>query len=118
MKKRIDRFHEHRARMNEKILATDFLPFKRFFSLDTTAYQEGALGELTKELMGLVASTVLRCDDCITYHLERCMKLGVKMEELYEALNIALIVGGSITIPHLRRAFETIEELEGLRGEE
>ncbi len=118
MKKRIDRFHEHRARMNEKILSADFLPFKRFFSLDTVAYQEGALDELTKELMGLVASTVLRCDDCITYHLDRCMQLNVKREELYEALNVALVVGGSITIPHLRRAFETIEELETPGGGE
>jgi len=117
MKKRIDRFHEHRTRMNEKILSTDFLPFKRFFSLDTTAYQEGTLGESTKELMGLVASTVLRCDDCITYHLERCMQLNVKKEELYEALNVALVVGGSITIPHLRRAFETMEELWDGGGE-
>jgi AhpD family alkylhydroperoxidase len=117
MKKRIDRFHEHRTRMNEKILSTDFLPFKRFFSLDTTAYQEGALDELTKELMGLVASTVLRCDDCVTYHIERCMELGVKKQVLYESLNVALVVGGSITIPHLRRAFEIIEELEGSESE-
>ena len=113
MKKKVDRFHEHRSRMNEKILSTDFLPFKRFFSLDTTAYQKGALDELTKELMGLVASLVLRCDDCVTYHLERCVKLGVSREALYESFNVALVVGGSIVIPHLRRAFETLEELEG-----
>jgi AhpD family alkylhydroperoxidase len=112
MQKRIDRFHEHRTRMNEKILSTGFLPFKQFFSLDTKAYTGGALDEQTKELMGLVASTVLRCDDCITYHLERCADLGVEREKLYETLNVALVVGGSITIPHIRRAFEILEELE------
>jgi AhpD family alkylhydroperoxidase len=113
MKKRIDRFHEHRTRMNEKILGTGFLPFKQFFSLDTKTYVKGALDERTKELMGLVASMVLRCDDCISYHLERCVSLGAKREELYEAMNVALVVGGSITIPHMRRAFEVLEELEG-----
>jgi AhpD family alkylhydroperoxidase len=116
MKKRIDRFNEHRARMNEKILSTDFSPFKRFFSLDTAAYQKGALDELTKELMGLVASLVLRCDDCVTYHLERCRSLGATREQLNETMNVALVVGGSITIPHLRRAFEILEELESEGG--
>jgi AhpD family alkylhydroperoxidase len=112
MKKKIERFHENRSRMNEKILGSGFLPFKQFFALDTKTYAPGALDERTKELMGLVASMALRCDDCITYHLERCVSLGVQREELYEAMNVALVVGGSITIPHLRRAFEMLEELE------
>jgi len=84
---------------------------KRFFNLDSAAYREGALPAKTKELLGLVASTVLRCNDCITYHMIQCKNAGVKKEEFYEAFNIALIVGGSITIPHIRYAFELLDEL-------
>ena len=87
------------------------LGMKRFFNLDTAAYKQGALPEKTKELLGLVASTVLRCNDCITYHMIQCKNKGVTKEEFYEALNVALVVGGSITIPHIRHAFEIMEEL-------
>ena len=98
--------------MNEKILGSGNLQIKRFFNLDSAAYQDGALDARTKELMGLAASGVLRCDDCITYHIAECFKAGVTREELLEALNVILIVGGSITIPHIRRAVEVLEELE------
>ncbi|MGD8628441.1 MAG: carboxymuconolactone decarboxylase family protein [bacterium] len=97
--------------MNEKILASGHLGIKRFFRLDGAAYEDGALDSRTKELLGLVASAVLRCNDCIDYHLVQCAKAGYTDEELQDALNVALIVGGSIVIPHLRHAFETIELL-------
>jgi AhpD family alkylhydroperoxidase len=103
--------------MNEKILGADHLGIKRFFNLDTNCYRDGALDARTKELLGLVASCVLRCDDCIDYHLIQCVQLGFSDEELYEALNVALVVGGSIFIPHMRHAFETIEELRELEAE-
>jgi AhpD family alkylhydroperoxidase len=96
--------------MNKRILAADNLNIKRFFALDTRAYEKAALDVKTKELMGLVASTVLRCNDCITYHVIRCVQEDVSDAELLEALNIALIVGGSITIPHLRRAVEVLDQ--------
>ena len=105
-------FNDYRAKMNEKILAQDNKVLKRFFNLDTNAYSEGALDVKTKELLGLVASTVLRCDDCIKYHLETCYKQGLKKEEVSEALGIATLVGGTIVIPHLRRAYEFWEALE------
>lgn len=111
MGKRIDDFNKFRTAMNEKLLNSDNLQIKRFFSLDTQAYQEGALPVKTKELLGLVASGVLRCDDCITYHLIQCKEAGVTYAEFLEALNVVLIVGGSITIPHIRRAIEVLEEL-------
>jgi AhpD family alkylhydroperoxidase len=104
-------FEAYRAEMNEKILGAGHLGIKRFFSLDTACYQDGALNARTKELLGLVASCVLRCDDCIDYHLIQCVKMGFSDEELAEALNVALVVGGSIFIPHMRHAFGTIEEL-------
>ena len=97
--------------MNEKLLGSGHLGIKRFFALDTQAYEDGALDKKTKELMGLVASTVLRCDDCITYHLKQCAGIGVTREEFLDAFNVALVVGGSITIPHLRRAIERVDEL-------
>lgn len=97
--------------MNQKILSCGHLGMKRFFNLDTAAYREGALPARTKELLGLVASIVLRCNDCITYHVIQCAEAGVTEEEFYDALNVALVVGGSITIPHIRYAFELLEEV-------
>jgi AhpD family alkylhydroperoxidase len=105
-------FNEYRARMNEKLLAFDNKVLKRFFNLDTNAYEDGALNRKTKELMGLVASMVLRCDDCIRYHLGACYEQGVTRDELFEVFSIANLVGGSICIPHTRRAFEYWEVLE------
>jgi ribonuclease HI len=98
--------------MNEKILSCGFKDYQKFFALDNKAYLDGALPSRTKELMGLVASMVLRCNDCIFYHLDRSIREGVTKEELYEAMNIALIGGGSIVIPHLRFAFQAMEELQ------
>jgi AhpD family alkylhydroperoxidase len=106
-------FNDYRARMNEKILGADNKVLKRFFNLDTNAYQDGALDAKTKELLGLVASMVLRCDDCIRYHLGTCHELGVTKAELFEVFAIANLVGGSICIPHTRRAVEYWEALEG-----
>jgi AhpD family alkylhydroperoxidase len=103
-------FREYREKMNTKILASGNIEIKQFFNLDTKAYRPGALGSKTKELLGLVASTVLRCDDCMTYHIIRCVQEGVTDAEFFEALNVALVVGGSITIPHLRKAVEMLEE--------
>ncbi len=106
----LDEFKLYREKMNERILAGDNKQIKRFFALDTRAYEEGALSVKVKELLGLVASTVLRCNDCITYHIINCVKEGVTIEEFFEAMNVALIVGGSIIIPHLRKAVEVFEE--------
>jgi len=111
---KIKEFEAYRKRMNEQILGANHLGIKRFFNLDTACYKEGALEARTKELLGLVASCVLRCNDCIDYHLIQCVKLGYSDEELYEALHVALVVGGSIFIPHMRHAFETIAELRDL----
>lgn len=108
----IKEFNEYRAKMNERLLANDNLVIKRFFNLDTNTYSEGALDVKTKEMLGLVASTVLRCDDCIKYHLEKSFNEGVTREEMLEIMQVGLIVGGSIVIPHLRRAYEFWEELE------
>jgi AhpD family alkylhydroperoxidase len=118
MTTRIDDFEIHRQRMNERILGAGHLGIKRFFNLDTNAYDDGALPAPTKELLGLVASTVLRCNDCIDYHLIQCVEAGFTDEELHEALNVALVVGGSIVIPHLRHAFETIDLLRARQGAE
>lgn len=107
----IEEFQSYREKMNQKILSCGHLGMKRFFNLDTAAYREGALPAQTKELLGLVASTVLRCNDCITYHVIQCAEAGVTKEEFYDALNVALVVGGSITIPHIRYAFELLEEV-------
>ena len=105
-------FDNYRARMNEKILSADNKVLKRFFNLDTNAFQEGALSVKTKEMLGLSCSMVLRCDDCIKYHLGKCYEIEVTDEELYEVFSIATLVGGSIVIPHLRRAVEFWEALK------
>lgn len=110
----IHEFNEFRRSMNEKILDAGHLGINRFFNLDTRAYEDGALPRRTKELIGLVASLVLRCDDCVTYHIGQCVELGISDAELQDAMNVGLVVGGSIVIPHLRRAFARIEELRGL----
>jgi AhpD family alkylhydroperoxidase len=108
---RYEAFHQFRQRLNERVLNENAtLTTKRFFALDTRAYEDGALDEKTKELLGLVASTVLRCDDCIAYHVDRCIALGWSDQEIAEAFDVALIVGGSIVIPHLRRAVEFLDE--------
>ena len=107
----IKEFNEYRERMNEKILARDNKVLKRFFSLDHATYQDGALSAKTKELLGLVASMVLRCDDCIKYHLGKCHELGTTDAEIFELFTVANVVGGSICIPHTRRAVEYLEEL-------
>jgi len=104
-------FAERRKRSNEAVLRHANLPVKRFFALDQDAYEDGVLPKRTKELLGLVASTVLRCDDCISYHLSEATASGAAEAEIAEALGIALIVGGSITIPHLRHAFEHLESI-------
>jgi len=106
----IREFREYREKMNAKILASGNIEIKQFFNLDTKAYRPGVLPSKTKELLGLVASTVLRCNDCITYHIIRCIQEGVTDAEFFEALNVALVVGGSITIPHVRKAVEMLEE--------
>jgi AhpD family alkylhydroperoxidase len=108
----VEEFNEYRSKMNEKLLADNNKIVKRIFNLDTNAYAEGALDVKTKELLGLVASTVLRCDDCIKYHLETSHKEGITKEEMMEAMGIATLVGGTIVIPHLRRAYEFWEALE------
>ncbi len=109
MTNRLKEFQAYREKMNRQILNCGHLGLKRFFNLDSAAYRDGALPGKIKELLGLVASTVLRCNDCIDYHLLQCVKAGWKDEAIYDALNVALVVGGSIVIPHLRHAFETLE---------
>lgn len=106
----LEEFRRYREKMNEKILSRGNLGIKRFFNLDTQAYNDGALPRKTKELLGLVASLVLRCDDCVTYHIIQCVDVKVSDDEFFEAFNVGLIVGGSITIPHLRYAVDTLEE--------
>lgn len=108
----VQEFNDYRAKMNEKLLADDNKVIKRIFNLDTNTYAEGALDVKTKELLGLVASAVLRCDDCIKYHLETCYKLGVSRAEMMESMSVATLVGGTIVIPHLRKAYEFWEALE------
>ena len=108
----VNEFNEYRSKMNEKLLADNNKIVKRIFNLDTNAYSAGALDVKTKELLGLVASTVLRCDDCIKYHLETAHKEGVSKDEMMEAMGIATLVGGTIVVPHLRRAYEFWEALE------
>ena len=114
-KDRVAEFTEFRQRMNDRILGHDNQVIRRFFALDTQTYKDGALDVKTKELLGLVASIVLRCDDCITYHLVRAAEEGSTREEVIDALNVALVVGGSITIPHVRRAFGRMREIDGLK---
>ena len=102
----VDEFNEYRAKMNSKILDSDNKVLKRIFNLDTNAFMEGALSKTTKELIGLSNSLVLRCDDCVKYHLGKCKDVGLSTKEVEEALSIACLIGGTIVIPHLRRAFE------------
>jgi AhpD family alkylhydroperoxidase len=109
MDDRLAEFETTRSRMNERIAQIDHLGIKRFFNLDTNAYHDGALDRKTKELMGLGASMVLRCNDCIDYHIIQCVESGCSDAELYEAFNVALVVGGSIVIPHLRHAVESLD---------
>ena len=112
----LEEFRRYREKMNEKILSRGNLGIKRFFNLDTQVYNDGALPRKTKELLGLVASLVLRCDDCVTYHIIQCVETNVTDEEFFEAFNVGLIVGGSITIPHLRYAVDTLEECRRKTG--
>lgn len=112
MQTKVKEFNEYRSKMNEKILASDNKVIKRIFNLDTNTFKQGHLPVKTKELLGLVASAVLRCDDCIAYHLETAYKEGVTKDEMMETMSIATLVGGTIVIPHLRRAVEYWEALE------
>ena len=111
MGEKADQFNEYRALMNERILSVDNKVIKRIFNVDTNAYTEGALSVKTKQLMGLVASFVLRCDDCVRYHLLKCHENGVSQEELFEVLGIATLVGGTIVVPHMRRAVEFWDDI-------
>jgi AhpD family alkylhydroperoxidase len=111
-------FNAFRQRMNERILAEDNQVVRRFFALDTQTYKAGALDVKTKEMLGLVASLVLRCDDCISYHIGQCKEAGVERDEFFEVFSVGLVVGGSIVIPHLRRAVDLLDQLEsGTAGE-
>lgn len=114
--KTVEQFKTERERLNEIVMKYAGLGIKRFYSLDSQTYREGALPAKTKELLGLVASLVLRCDDCIKYHIIQCDEEGVTSAELEEALTVGLVVGGSITIPHLRRALQAWDELQGAKG--
>lgn len=107
----VDQFNDYRTRMNEKILGADNLIIKRIFNLDTNAYQEGVLDVKSKELIGLTCSLVLRCDDCVKYHLGKCKEVGFTTAEVHEAMGVATLIGGTIVVPHLRRAFEFWDEL-------
>ena len=109
---RVRQFTEFRQRMNQRILDEPNQVVRRFFALDTQTYQAGALDVKTKELCGLVASMVLRCDDCISYHVAQCRDAGVTRDEMFEAFSVGLVVGGSIVIPHLRRAVDFLDRLE------
>lgn len=110
----VEDFNNYRSRMNEKIVASDSLIIKRIFNLDTNAYAEGYLDVRSKELIGLTCSLVLRCDDCVRYHLGKCKELSFTTAEINEAMGIATLVGGTIVVPHLRRAFEFWEELQNV----
>ncbi len=112
MSNQVDEFNEYREKMNEKILGADNLVLKRLFNLDTNTYEDGALSAQTKEMLGLVASMVLRCDDCIKYHLGKCHAMGVTTAQMFEIFSVANIVGGTIVIPHTRRAVEYWEALQ------
>jgi AhpD family alkylhydroperoxidase len=117
MGKRVDEFHAFRTKMNERILGADHRAIKRFFGVDTLTYEPGALDAKTKEMLGLVASMVLRCDDCIAYHIERCKEEGVNEKEMFDIFSVALTVGGSIVIPHLRRGVAFLDELNENKNE-
>ena len=111
MTHRLQEFRVFREKMNERIFSQKHLGINRFFTLDTKAYEDGVLDAKTKEIAGLAASMVLRCDDCIAYHVIRCKELGLTDEQLFEVFNIGLVVGGSIVVPHLRRAVALLDEL-------
>ena len=111
MPSRVEEFNEFRTRMNERILAVDNRAVKRFFGVDTLTYEPGALNVKTKEMLGLVASMVLRCDDCISYHIQQCKNEGINDAEMFDIFSVALVVGGSIVIPHLRRGVAFLDEL-------
>jgi AhpD family alkylhydroperoxidase len=113
---RLEQFKRGREAANARIHAADHLGIKRFFALDTQAYQDGALSGKSKEMLGLVASAVLRCNDCVDYHLVQCVRAGYSDAEIHDGLNVALVVGGSIVIPHLRHAFETLAALREAGG--
>lgn len=108
----VDEFNEYRSKMNDQMLSDNNKILKRIFNLDTNAFSEGSLSKKTKELLGLGNSLVLRCDDCVKYHLEQCHKIGFTKEEVVEAMSVSLLIGGTIVIPHLRRAFEYWQALE------
>jgi AhpD family alkylhydroperoxidase len=110
----VEDFNSYRTKMNEKIMDSENLIIKRIFNLDTNAYAEGHLDVKTKEMIGLTCSLVLRCDDCVRYHLGKCKEAGFNTKEVHEALGVATLIGGTIVIPHLRRAFEFWEELENV----
>ena len=110
---RVDDFTKFRKRMNERILGQDNQVVRRFFALDTQTYKAGALDVKTKEMLGLVASLVLRCDDCISYHIAQCFDAGVSEEEFFEVFSVGLVVGGSIVIPHLRRGVDFLDQMSG-----
>jgi AhpD family alkylhydroperoxidase len=110
MSERVKEFTAFRQRMNERILGQDNQVVRRFFALDTQTYKAGALDVKTKEMLGLVASLVLRCDDCISYHVAQCVEAGVTEDEFFEVFSVGLVVGGSIVIPHLRRAVDFLDE--------
>lgn len=118
MNQKVKEFREYREKMNEKILAADNKIIKRIYNIDTNTYLDGALPARVKEMLGLVASMVLRCDDCIKYHLEKCHELGTTTEELFEVFSVANLVGGTIVIPHTRRAVEYWEALEEMKKDE
>ena len=118
MTEKLKEFKKYRTEMNDRILNSGFRDFNKFFALDNKAYVDGALDAKTKELMGLVASMVLRCNDCILYHIDRAVQEGASYKEFYETFNIALIVGGSIVIPHLRFAMEQLDDIMGKTGNE
>ena len=112
MANQVEEFNEYRSKMNDKMMAADNLVLKRLFNLDTNTYEDGVLSSQTKEMLGLVASMVLRCDDCIKYHLGKCYEMGVTTPQLFEIFSVANIVGGTIVIPHTRRAVEYWEVLQ------
>ena len=116
MSDRIDQFTEFRKRMNDRILEQENQVVRRFFALDTQTYKDGALPLKTKEMLGLVASLVLRCDDCVSYHVAQCREAGVTREEFFEVFSVGLVVGGSIVIPHLRRAVDFLDQVETRAG--
>ena len=116
MSDKLAEFTAFRQRMNERILAEDNQVVRRFFALDTQTYKAGALDVKTKEMLGLVASLVLRCDDCISYHVTQCTEAGVERDALFEVFSVGLVVGGSIVIPHLRRAVDLLDQLESGNG--